>query len=76
MRVAKALVRLHKCADSLELSLLVLAIKTTANCVSMSSNIHVQVYSFGDPTLLILYNIRFTLTSQTTGNKNCRYKEG
>ena len=39
-------------------------------------NIHVHVYTFGDPTLLILYNSRFTLTSQTTGNKHCRYKEG
>ena len=44
MRVAKALTRLHKCADSSELSLLVLAIKTTANCCLCLLNIHVHVY--------------------------------
>ena len=67
--------RLHKSADSLELSLLVLAIKTLQIVCLCLHNIHVHVYSFGDPTLLIFYNSRFTLMSQTIGNKHCRYKE-
>ena len=35
-----------------------------------ASGLSVHAYSFGDQTLLILYNSRFTLTSQTIGNKH------
>ena len=70
MRITKVLARLHKCAESSELSLLVLAITNTANCCLCLLNIHVDVYLFGDQTPLTLYNSRFTLTSQTTENKH------